>query len=140
MIHIDSKFEDVLVFAAQWLSGEQLKHAIRVMQYAQQMAQARGWCESAQRHISNVALLHDLLEDTNCPEEELGSDLLFYINLLTHYRDIKFYDDYINKIFIFNSLAILVKQADMKDHFCQLDTITPELIEKYLPYVGRFIN
>ena len=50
------------------------------------------------------------------------------------------YDEYIHSILDSgDKLAILVKRADMKDHFMQAETLTDKLRDKYLPVVGLFL-
>ena len=49
-------------------------------------------------------------------------------------------DEYIDKIIRSNSiLGKLVKAADMKDHLSQLDTLTPDRLNKYKPHIYKFI-
>lgn len=63
-----------------------------------------------------VALLHDVVEDSNYTIEDLErhgfpSDVIEAIKLLTHSKDLPYFD-YINKVKS-NSLAIRVKIADL---------------------------
>ena len=36
-------------------------------------------------------------------------------------------------------IAFIVKQADYKDHFAQVETLTPKLMKKYAPFVHYFL-
>ena len=58
-----------------------------------------------------------------------------YFNQVLRYRD-----ELIHSILDSgDKLAILVKRADMKDHFMQTETLTDKLRDKYLPVVGLFL-
>ena len=105
-------------------------------------------CDAVGMEINDDVLLaalvlHDLLEDTECPNEELekaiGSSLLTTVLVLTKSDD-NSYDEYIRQVLDSgDSLAILVKRADIKDHFTQEDTLTEKLINKYLPHIKEFL-
>lgn len=99
-----------------------------------------------------VGLLHDILEDTKCTIEEVsyvfdsyncifwGKSPAVAIQLLTHNKEEKSYQEYMENILSSqNEIAFIVKRADLKDHFLQKETLTPELVDKYLPYVGDFL-
>ena len=62
-----------------------------------------------------AALLHDVLEDTTVPENELrrlfGDEITDAVVLLTH-RDDDDYEDYLHRIKE-NSIALAVKKADL---------------------------
>lgn len=98
-----------------------------------------------------MGLLHDILEDTECPIEKVshvfggcssfwGHSPIEIIKLLTHNKKDTSYQVYMEKILSSgNEVAFIVKRADLKDHFLQKETLTPELANKYLPYVGDFL-
>ena len=86
-----------------------------------------------------VALLHDVVEDSNYTIEDLErhgfpSDVIEAIKLLTHSKDLPYFD-YINKVKS-NSLATKVKIADLKHNsdISRLNKINEDdlkRIEKY---------
>lgn len=89
-----------------------------------------------------VALLHDLLEDTDFNIELVENAEIFYYHdfihpiskallQLTHDKKKDSYEEYIAKI-PKGGIAYWVKIADMKDHLTQTATLTDKLKEKYL--------
>lgn len=67
-----------------------------------------------------IAVLHDLVEDTDWDFEDLrkkgfGDDVLIPLRLLTHDHLVKDYDDYIKDISFHND-ARAVKLADLEDN------------------------
>lgn len=91
-----------------------------------------------------LALMHDLLEDTNFNLEDYNGCFNYRVetclNLITKNKE-DTYEQYLNKIkenYINYPEAYLVKLADVKDHLTQTETLTDELKEKYLkalPYL-----
>lgn len=78
-----------------------------------------------------VALLHDIVEDTDTTFEELenydfGENVITTLKLLTHDKSIDYFE-YIEKIST-NKLAIIVKLADLK-HNSDLSRL-PQITEK----------
>lgn len=131
----------VMDLAQKYYSKNKLKHAIRVAGFACADAQTRTNVDSLSAFIVGIA--HDLLEDTECSHEELeqaiGKNLMSSVIILTKSDDIT-YEDYITEVKLSNDpLAILVKKADIKDHFSQEETLTKKLIEKYLPHIKDFL-
>ena len=131
----------VMDLAQKYYPKNKLKHAIRVAGFACTDAQTRTNVNSLSAFIVGIA--HDLLEDTECPYEELeraiGKNLMSSVIILTKSDDIT-YEDYITEVKLSNDpLAILVKKADIKDHFSQEETLTKKLIEKYLPHIKDFL-
>ena len=127
--------------AQKYYPKNKLKHAIRVAGFACADAQTRTNVNSLSAFIVGIA--HDLLEDTECSYEELeqaiGKNLMSSVIILTKSDDIT-YKDYITEVKLSNDpLAILVKKADIKDHFSQEETLTKKLIEKYLPHIKDFL-
>ena len=79
-----------------------------------------------------VGYLHDILEDTDCPEEELVSlgispKSIEIIKLLTHQKN-EPYDEYLDKI-LQNGLACIVKYADMA-HNMQFERLGDKVDEE----------
>lgn len=131
----------VMDLAQKYYPKNKLKHAIRVAGFACADAQTRTNVDSLSAFIVGIA--HDLLEDTECFHEELeqaiGKNLMSSVIILTKSDDI-IYEDYITEVKLSNDpLAILVKKADIKDHFSQEETLTKKLIEKYLPHIKDFL-
>lgn len=131
----------VMDLAQKYYPKNKLKHAIRVAGFACADAQTRTNVNSLSAFIVGIA--HDLLEDTECSYEELeraiGKNLISSVIILTKSDDIT-YEDYITEVKLSNDpLAILVKKADIKDHFSQEETLTKKLIEKYLPHIKDFL-
>ena len=123
--------------AIKWYSEKKLAHAIRVATYAASEPFAdQEWSDS----LWAVGLMHDILEDTDCPEEELSKLLTIYeldsVKRLTHHKEDCSYEDYMKMIAASDDpLAIVVKRADMKDHLMLTDTLTDKLKNKYYPTV-----
>lgn len=136
-----NKLIAVMDLAQKYYPKNKLKHAIRVAGFACADAQTRTNVDPLSAFIVGIA--HDLLEDTECSHEELewaiGENLMSSVIILTKSDDIT-YEDYIAEIKLSNDpLAILVKKADIKDHFSQEETLTKKLIEKYLPHIKDFL-
>ena len=78
--------------------------------------------------IQDVALLHDILEDTYTTEDELSDSIVREAVLLLTRKDGEIYFDYINRIVISNNrIAFVVKIADLSDHLLQSKTLSPSL-------------
>lgn len=111
-----------------------------------------------------IGLLHDLLEDTDCTENNLREILQKSINYakrckipeyvidevthsvkqLTFDKTKETYSEYMNRIIFGDdeedySNAYIVKKADYIDHFQRYETLTPKLFEKYKPFVHYFL-
>lgn len=87
-----------------------------------------------------VAILHDLLEDTDLKEEDLlkifDENIVNAVKILTKDKEQSYVDYCIeikNSISLFSGqLAYWVKLADMKDHLSKTETLTDKLKAKYL--------
>lgn len=125
----------------EYYPKKKMAHALRVADYAYEAAKETSSISPYDAYI--VGLAHDLIEDTDCPQDKLqeilGTDLFSAVVILT--KDDKCnYDQYIHSVLSSgDKLAILVKRADMKDHFMQTETLTEKLRDKYLPVVGLFL-
>ena len=86
--------------------------------------------QNAAHIMLDVALAHDMLEDTEVTEEELAGVLNHYalesVKALTRDKD-KDYFDYIKDL-LSNPLASLVKLADLEDNY---ETAISSLQERY---------
>jgi len=92
-----------------------------------------------------LAIMHDLLEDTDF---EFSRDFNMYgmshledcLQILTKDKECS-YEEYIKNIknnYLSYPEAYWVKLADIKDHLCQVETLTDKLKEKYMmaiPYL-----
>ena len=86
-----------------------------------------------------LALLHDIVEDTNTTFEELekynlGENIIIALKLLTHDKNVDYFE-YINKIST-NKLATIVKLADLK-HNSDLSRLS-EITEKDIKRVEKY--
>jgi len=88
----------------------------------------------------DVALAHDILEDTEVTEEELAAVLNEYaldaVKALTRNKD-QAYFDYIEKQVIPNPLASLVKLADLEDNY---ETAISSLQDRYSKAKGIILD
>jgi predicted patatin/cPLA2 family phospholipase len=135
--------------AKKHYSPKKLEHATKVTEYIELDCRYDLMTTAEQNFVRAVAIAHDVIEDTKCSWSELQSGILdeeerrkFYIaiDLLTH-RHEDSYEAYIDKIIRSNNLfAIMVKQADMKDHIRRTTTLTKKLKEKYLPVMPRLLR
>lgn len=129
------RMQNMYKLAVKYYSKEKLDHAVQVAEYAQEKAILSRRCDE---NVYIIGLAHDLLEDTDCSVEEIreacyDKAIVDSIILLTKTPN-ESYEDYIKRIVSSDDwMAKLVKQADMKDHFARLDTLTPKLIDKYTP-------
>ena len=116
---------------------EAFQHCVRVAK----MAATNPAIESQDEAevIYQVALCHDLLEDTDCTMEEIAeatnSSMSFIENvlgLLTRKKD-ETYMDYIKRIRSSRNLyAYVIKLSDIKDHLNLDETLTDSLQERYV--------
>lgn len=110
--------------------------------------------------VKGLALLHDYLEDAKVDKvsdiptlESFLDDAAFATGCYQHIEHIKqalerltrkqgqSYDDYMQSIIHGrDEWVFIVKQADMRDHFAEFDTLTEKLRDKYLPYVNYFMR
>lgn len=129
---------EVMKLALRYYSDKQLAHALHVAEYAVEGNPFAEFAECAS--LWRIGLLHDILEDTDCPYDELGTLLtkneLNSIQLLTHDKENDGYEYYIAKIVeSHDPYALAVKRADMKDHLWRENTLTQKLKDKYYPII-----
>lgn len=108
-------------------------HAIRVMQY---VAENEMIPYEYKEECVALAIMHDLIEDTEYTGSGLPENLQKALNLLTKPKDMD-YIEYIKDIrntgyTNWRMCAYWVKIADMKDHLAQTETLSERLKEKYL--------
>ena len=123
-------------FARQYYSNKKFNHVCRVAAYAFEKAQDNDGINLNDVYI--VALCHDLIEDTDCPQDELvnliGENLFSSVVLLTKDDD-EDYEIYCrNILYSDDNIAKIVKQADIKDHIIQPNGSLDEKVQnKYWP-------
>lgn len=135
--------------ARKHYSAKKLEHAMMVTEYVENDPRFVLMSIEEQNMVRAVAIAHDVIEDTKCSWSELQNCIededtrrKFYIaiDLLTHKHEDS-YGEYIDIIVRSKNLyAIMVKQADMKDHIMRKGTLTKKLQEKYLPVIPKLIN
>lgn len=150
---------DAIVVAGQKYPLDKFYHCLRVTKYVRDYL-SKPECsiyaesESERDFIYIVALFHDILEDTDmnrdefepfitskivgCKRSMMGRDIYEWVKILTH-KEKEDYDSYINRIVKAGGVAMIVKRADMKDHFAQKETLTPKLIIKYAAVIDKFL-
>ena len=135
-----TKVNKLFNLAVQYYPKKKLAHALRVAEYATAKASALKM-DTVKTYM--IALSHDLLEDTECPKEDLISILGIesYNSVVLLTKDAQDnYEDYIHKILdAGDDYAFVVKQADMKDHMTLTDTLTEKLRDKYIPVLHYFL-
>ena len=139
---MDKSEMKMLALAEKYYKPKTLAHAVRVAEYA--LADFNLYKYDVDKTLLfNVALAHDLLEDTDCPPEDIKNIVaglgMNAVTLLTRVEGVT-YKDYIEQIVSSENLyAIIVKRADMKDHLMKTDTLTDKLKEKYFPVLGLLL-
>ena len=131
---------------------EAYQHVCRVAEYAlDNMLTQELLTDFQQEFVYAVALLHDIVEDTDVTISDLKKECFSIdftysvadaVNRLTQ-KENETYIEYIQNLKKYwknfeAQAAYLVKLADMKDHLMQKDTLTDKLKEKYweaLPYL-----
>lgn len=119
--------------AVEYYDTKTFHHVLRVMKYVEE----NGMIPYEQKANSIIlAVLHDIIEDTECTIEEL--ELSSYLEgclLRLSKADNESYVEYLQEIkdsSKFEPEAYWVKLADMKDHLAQKETLTDKLKKKYL--------
>ena len=78
-----------------------------------------------------VALLHDILEDTDTTEDELPNEYREDVVTLTR-KDTETYFEYIERVGKGSKRAIIIKLLDIEDHLNNKDTLKASLEKRYL--------
>ena len=133
-----------LRMAKEYYPKDKYDHAMRVMQY---VADNEMIPSEYREECLALAIMHDLIEDTDFEARDLPDDYCNFRNaliLLTKRKDAK-YTDYCNQIASkkcttsYSICAYFVKLADMKDHLMLKDTLTDRLKEKYLAGLAELL-
>lgn len=126
------KVNAALRIAKQYYPQDKLEHALRVSMYVAENTfipyDLRDECVA-------LAIMHDLVEDTDFKPSGLPDNFQNALLLLTKPKDIT-YDEYCKMFKKYSTndhlCAYWIKLADMKDHLSLTETLTDELKEKYL--------
>lgn len=151
-------FLDAVVVAGQKYPLDKFHHCLRVTKYVKDYlskSECDIYTEGEKDFICTVAVFHDVLEDTDmtrdefepfitsaivgCKRSMFGRDIYEWVKILTHDKENEDYGSYINEVVKAGKIAMIVKRADMKDHFAQKETLTPKLIEKYVEVIDKFL-
>lgn len=125
--------EEAIKVAWENYNEETFYHAMRVAAY---VTKDNLIPDDKKKTCVILAILHDLLEDTNFDKNTLCLDykLKQCLNLITKNKK-NTYEDYLKNIKAnYNSYPEVywVKLSDMRDHLTRTDTLTDKLKEKYL--------
>lgn len=127
------KVSTALKIASKYYEQKTFDHALRVARYVAENDiipfEYRDECVA-------LAIMHDLVEDTEYKPVGLPENFEKSLDILTKQKEIS-YDDYCKKIkdtghINYRMCAYWVKLADMKDHLSLTDTLTDKLKNKYL--------
>ena len=155
---MDERTRKCIALASKWYSKDNLAHAMRVADYAMEEATIMGFFKEEIEEIFQVAILHDILEDTECPKNE-ALNLLKYtiprgaLERLTKKPEETYPeyilrlsrkemwrentgDDSLRKILAY---SLIIKRADMKDHLSLEETLTDKLKKKYYPVMKELL-
>lgn len=151
---MDERTRKCIALASKWYPKNKLAHAMRVADYAMEDAAIMGFCEEEIEEIFQVAILHDILEDTECPRNEALGLLKYTVPMgalerLTKDQE-ETYPEYILRLSDKGmwrdytgdenyrrilAYALIIKRADMKDHLMLEETLSDKLKQKYFPIV-----
>ena len=125
-----------IVDAIRYASNYSDKTFSHVMRVAAIVAENRIIPVDLMDDCISLAIMHDLLEDTDCKPSDLPENFGRALNLLTKQDGVS-YEDYCKNIkdaciSNYGRCAYWVKLADIKDHLSLTDTLTDKLKEKYL--------
>lgn len=135
-------FINTISLCEKYYKKDTFQHCLRVASYA-----IGNVCLTDEEQVIafQIAMCHDLLEDTEVTIEEIceatGYSEGFVKNVLGALTKEKTetYINYIQRLKNCNSkYPYIVKLADMKDHLMQIETLTDKLKDKYweaLPYL-----
>lgn len=131
-----------LVLAQDYYDEKTFAHAMRVAAY---VARDKSIPVECRDDAIALAMMHDLVEDTEYEYEGLEIGFRTALRLLTKEKDAS-YTDYCKNIkeniFRFGDagcIARWVKIADMKDHLNLKDTLTDKMKAKYLEGLAELL-
>ena len=129
-----------LRFAKEYYTEEGYNHAMRVAGY---VAEMRMIPYNYQDECVALAIMHDLVEDTEYKPTQLPEYFGKALKLLTKEKD-QSYKEYCKTLkesttLTYGQCAYYVKLADIKDHLSQKETLTDKLKEKYLEGLAELL-
>lgn len=127
------KVSNALQIAKEYYDEKTYNHAIRVMQ---NVADNSLIPYEYKEECVALAVMHDLLEDTEYSGAGLPEGFYKALQLLTRKKD-QTYTEYVKNIkdtgyTNWRMCAYWVKLADIKDHLTQIETLTDSLKERYI--------
>ncbi len=133
--------DECLKICKQYYDEKTYEHALRVAEYVRTMGAI-----PREYHVDcmMLALMHDLLEDTDYTGEDLPPKFREALELLTKEEGLN-YASYCHSLRPTQTsdpvyvCAWFVKLADMKDHLTLTDTLTDRLKEKYLKGLAQLL-
>lgn len=132
---------DALEIAYKYYDGKTYMHVTRVAGY---VASNKMVPIPYREECFALALMHDLIEDTDYDPSDLPPNFKEALMLLTKDKDVK-YEDYCTELSSdkaedsIRMCAYWVKIADMKDHLRQTETLTERLKEKYIKGLAQLL-
>lgn len=128
---------NIVGLCARYYEPDTFQHCLRVAKHAVLNPAINGDDERAS--VYEMALCHDLIEDTDCTYEEVAEALICSIDyvenvlgLLTR-KSRESYEEYICRLRSSkNKYAYIIKLCDIKDHLEQKETLTDSLKKRYL--------
>lgn len=142
------------------ISEKVKEHQTRVGNYAFDIAHKLGESVEVCWQCWLIGNLHDWVEDCNDTDKDralraieriitqhgrvgIGGLVRTALWCLTKQKGIS-YETYMDFILkrgnnTVGDIVFIVKQADYKDHFAQVETLTPKLMKKYAPFVHYFL-
>lgn len=144
----NADYEKVVSFCNKFYSKKDEAHASRVVNYVLHDPRYLLMSDPQQWLTMCVAYAHDLIEDTNIKWADIDNlditqkdEFLRNVMILTHHAKDESYMQYIERVCAQVSIIpILVKTADMADHWMQKDTLTLARIEKYTPAIKMLLE
>lgn len=139
-----TRLNETIEIAKEHYDKQTFDHAIRVMEYVSQMGIIP---ERDKELCQHIAIMHDLIEDTNFDIEkyDYSESIANILNLLTKPKDMS-YVDYCKRLKsasqgggAYGRIAYYVKLADMKDHLMLKNTLTERLKAKYLEGIAYLL-
>lgn len=134
------RVSEALRLAKHYYTEEGYNHAMRVAGY---VAEMRMIPYNYQDECVALAIMHDLVEDTEYKPIQLPEYFGKALKLLTKEKD-QSYKEYCKTLkesttLTYGQCAYWVKLADMKDHLSQKETLTDKLKEKYLEGLAELL-
>lgn len=134
------KINDALKIAKQYYDKKTYDHAIRVAGY---VADNEAIPPAFREDCVCLAIMHDLLEDTDYNPAGLPESFKEALKLLTKPKEMP-YKEYCRSLQCSHDsspkiCAYFVKLADMKDHLMLKETLTDRLKEKYLEGLAELL-